>query len=79
MITNGGVVMDHGTLFIKGVNPIPADMVSTFQGVAYQGQQPRNMFDRRTNSFNEVQCHLFTTQFSDETKTVEIQVNPEFS
>jgi hypothetical protein len=37
------------------------------------------MFDRRTASFNQVNCHLFLTQFKDETKTVEIQVNPEFS
>ena len=37
------------------------------------------MFDRRPDDFIDLDAHVFSTQFSDEDKTVEIQVNPEFS
>lgn len=50
---------------------------SQFNDASYQGRADRFMYDRRTG-FETVNCHLFLTQFMDEDKTVEIQINPEF-
>jgi hypothetical protein len=37
------------------------------------------MFDRRPASWIDVKPHLFKTQYKDESKIVEILVNPEFT
>jgi len=39
----------------------------------------RNMYDRRTATFHYLGAHCFNMNLSDETKIIEIQVNPEFS
>ena len=37
------------------------------------------MFDRRKNSFNTVNAHLFDCEFNDQEHIIEVQVNGEFS
>lgn len=56
-----------------------AEDPSSFQGVVYQGQGERQMYDRRTSSFNMVNAHLFDATFGVQSQVVvEVQVNPEF-
>lgn len=57
---------------------ITDDDPSSFKGLVYQGTGTRTMFDRRTNSFNSEEPHLFDATFGSDI-VVEIQVNPEFS
>ena len=66
-----------GTVFIDPDLMTAADPTS-FVGVVYKGQGQRTMFDRRTNSFNLVNAHLFDATFGASTR-VEVQVNPEIS
>lgn len=66
-----------GTVFI---NPsiITAGDVSSFQSLIEAGKGDREMFDRRTDSFNLVKdVFLFNASY-DSGVTVEVQVNPEF-
>jgi hypothetical protein len=65
-----------GTIFIDGDIITSADP-TTFTGLTANGQGNRLMFDRRTNSFNNVNAYLFNATFSDGL-TSEVQVNPEF-
>ena len=44
---------------------------------AVPNQAVRSMFDRRTNSFNNVNAYLFNAKYSD-SLNIEVQVNPEF-
>jgi len=66
-----------GTVFIDP-DVIRSDEASSFAGLQYTGQGQRTMFDRRTNSFNTVNAHLFAVRFGT-SKMVEVQVNPEFA
>ena len=43
----------------------------------YAGQKIREMFDRRINSFINLNAYLFNAEYSDDLK-IEVQVNPEF-
>ena len=43
----------------------------------YAGQEIREMFDRRINSFINLNAYLFNAEYSDNLK-IEVQVNPEF-
>jgi len=51
---------------------------SSFVGLRYAGQEPRVMFDRRTNGWETYNAYLFDVQFGTST-VIEFQVNPEFS
>jgi hypothetical protein len=51
---------------------------TSFVDLTFTGQAPREMFDRRTGAFGTVNAYLFLARFG-ASKTVEIQVNPEFS
>ena len=67
----------HGTAFLDpGI--ITADDPTALVDLTFVGQGPRAMFDRRTEAFGTVDAYLFIAQFG-AAKTVEIQVNPEFS
>jgi len=66
-----------GTIFIDP-DIITASDPTTYLSVVAKGRGQRSMFDRRTNSFNTVNARLFTASFSD-SRTIEVQVNPEFS
>ena len=58
---------------------IVAQDPSSFQSLSYKGQQLRQMYDRRTASFNMENPHLFDAVFGAQSQVVvEIQVNPEF-
>ena len=52
---------------------------STFISTTFKGQGIRYMYDRRTVSFNYVNAYLFNAEYSDDSKIIEVQVNPEFS
>lgn len=65
-----------GTIFIDP-DIITAEDPTTFVKLTYRGRGVRNMFDRRTNKFSDVNAHLFAARYSD-SKDIEIQVNPEF-
>ena len=65
-----------GTIFMDP-NIITASDPSTFTGITYAGQGMRTMFDRRVDSFIDVNAFLFNATFSDGLGA-EIQVNPEF-
>lgn len=65
-----------GTAFIAPGLITDADP-SALTDLRYQGQAPRQMFDRRVDAFITVDAHLFAAQFGAAT-TVEVQVNPEF-
>ena len=59
---------------IKNTDP------TTFKTLKDAGQEMRQMFDRRTNSFEDVNAYLFNVEYSDNNGfEIEIQVNPEFS
>ena len=66
-----------GTAFVTNDLITEADPTA-FVDLTYAGQASRSMFDRRTATFITVDAHLFDAQFGAE-KTVEIQVNPEFT
>ncbi len=66
-----------GTAFLDpGI--ITATDPTAFVDLTFTGQAPREMFDRRTGAFGTVNAYLFAARFG-VSKTVEIQVNPEFS
>lgn len=65
-----------GTIFLDP-DIITASDPTTFQTLTPKGQGVRTMFDRRVNSFIQVQAYLFDAAFSDGL-TAEVQVNPEF-
>ena len=66
-----------GTIYIDR-DIITTSDPTTFQGASYAGQGLRTMFDRRVNSWINVNAYLFNTSFSDGLAT-EVQVNPEFA
>ena len=77
--TNPGIPKDppfDGTIFIDPDIVVSSDP-STFQEVFFAGQGNRTMFDRRVNSWINVNAFLYNTTFEDGL-TIEIQVNPEF-
>lgn len=61
-------------------NVIGGDDRTTFISTkfTYAGQGTRNMFDRRTDSFINVNAYLFNAVYEDDLK-IEVQVNPEFT
>lgn len=63
-----------GTIFLNG-NWVPDTAATVYNGVTSTGACRRNMFDRRDDAFAMRDAWCFDTQFGDETKTVEIQVN----
>jgi hypothetical protein len=66
-----------GTVFIDPdmlTDGDPSSLVS----LTYVGVAPRTMFDRRTDTFNSVNAHVFDARFGT-TVSVEVQVNPEFT
>lgn len=65
-----------GTIFIHP-DIITASDPTTFVGLTPAGQGMRLMFDRRVNSFIDLNAFLFNATFSDGLR-IEIQVNPEF-
>src|SRR5580765_6474209 len=66
-----------GTIFIDP-DIITASDPTTFTNIVYTGQGIRSMYDRRSNSFNNVNAFLFNARYNDGF-TVEVQVNPEFT
>jgi hypothetical protein len=67
------------TIFI-GLNIINENDPTTFTELindAIPKQEVRSMFDRRTDSFNNVNAYLFNAKYSDDLN-IEVQVNPEF-
>lgn len=66
-----------GTIFIDS-NIIRSNDPTTFKSISYTGQGMRNVYDRRTNSFININAFLFDVTFTDGLK-LEVQVNPEFS
>jgi len=65
-----------GTIFIDPDILTPASP-TTYLTATNAGQANRVMFDRRTNSFNNVNAYLVNVTFSDR-PTVEFEINPEF-
>lgn len=66
-----------GTVFIHPgmlTDSDPSSLVS----LTYMGVATRTMFDRRTETFDSVDAHLFDARFG-ATVSVEVQVNPEFT
>lgn len=66
-----------GTIFLDP-DIITAKDPTVYQSIKANGSGTREMFDRRTDGMIQVNAHLFTALFSDQEKTIEIQVNPEF-
>src|SRR6185503_11401992 len=66
-----------GTIFIDP-DIITASDPTTFTNITYTGQGIRNMYDRRSNSFTNLNAFLFNARY-DDGFTVEVQVNPEFT
>lgn len=66
-----------GTAYIDA-DAMQATDPSSFVDLTYAGRGVRTMFDRRTNSYNQVNALLFDARFGI-SKHVEIQVNPEFT
>ena len=65
-----------GTIFIDA-DIITSSDRTTFQGLSFEGQGVRRMFDRRVNDWVSVEAYLFDASFEDGL-AAEIQVNPEF-
>ena len=66
-----------GTIFIDP-DIITASDPTTYLSLKVAGRGNRTMFDRRTNSFNKVKARLFNVRFTDSSRVIEFQVNPEF-
>ncbi len=66
-----------GTIFLDP-DIITAKDPTVYQTITPAGSGMRELFDRRTDGMIQVKAHLFTARFSDQEKSVEIQVNPEF-
>lgn len=66
-----------GTAYIDAT-AMQATDPSSFVDLTYAGRGVRTMFDRRTNSYNQINALLFDARFGI-SKHVEIQVNPEFT
>lgn len=66
-----------GTAYIDA-DAIMASDPSSFVDLTYTGRGVRTMFDRRTNSYNQVNALLFDARFGI-SKHIEVQVNPEFT
>jgi hypothetical protein len=66
-----------GTIFLDP-DIITAKDPTVYQSIKANGRETRELFDRRTDGMIKVKAHLFTARFSDQEKTMEIQVNPEF-
>lgn len=66
-----------GTVFIHPDMLTDSDP-SSFVSLTYVGVAARTMFDRRTETFDSVDAHVFDARFG-ATVSVEIQVNPEFT
>lgn len=67
----------RGTIFLDP-DIITAKDPTVYQTIQSTGHGIREMFDRRTDGMIKADAHLFAARFSDQEKTVEIQVNPEF-
>lgn len=65
-----------GTIFIDP-DIITESDPTTFLGLEFIGQEPREMFDRRVDDWITRDAFLFEATF-DDGLTVEVQVNPEF-
>jgi hypothetical protein len=65
-----------GTIFLDP-DIITESDPTAFKNATFTGMGMRTMFDRRTNSFNNVNAYLFNV-FFDDGFNVEAQVNPEF-
>ncbi len=65
-----------GTIFLDPDIITPSDP-TTLETVTANGQGSRTMFDRRVNTWIQVQAYLFTAAFTDGLVS-EVQVNPEF-
>lgn len=76
-ITSGTEPPYTGTVFLNP-NIITSQDPTIFQSIMSIGQGSRQMFDRRTNSFNDVQNVYLFQAFYDGGYVVEVQVNPEF-
>ena len=63
-----------GTIFLNQ-NWVPDGVATVFTSLTSTGECVRNMYDRRTASFNWTNAWCFDNQYSDENKTVEVQVN----
>jgi hypothetical protein len=66
-----------GTAYIDP-DLITATDPTAFAGLTDTGQGVRTMFDRRTDSYNQVNAYLFLAAFGT-TRTIEVQVDPEFT
>ena len=66
-----------GSIYVPGTENyiIPADVTSTYSSVASLGSCTKNMYSRATDSTTSTSAWCFTTQYTDETKTIEINVN----
>ncbi len=67
----------RGTVFVAP-NTITDKDPTSFLRAEKAGTGERVMFDRRARNFIKLEAHLFKAFFDDE-KTIEVQVNPEFS
>ena len=65
-----------GTIFIEN-NIISDTDPTSYVSIKPTGQGIRTMYDRRLNNWVQLEAHLFEVTFK--TRTVEVQVNPEFS
>jgi len=75
--TNAWAVPPYsGTIFLDPDIITPADY-SAFRSLSYTGQGMRWMFDRRVNTYVQLNAYLFIARYSDGLQ-IEIQVNPEF-
>ena len=65
-----------GTIFVDG-DVITGSDPSEFQSLTYLGQQLETMYDRRTDSYNDVNAFVFTATYSG-SGDIKVRVNPEF-
>ena len=65
-----------GTIFLDPDIVTPADL-SLFQGATYTGRGTRTVYDRRSNSFVQINAYLLALDYSSG-RTIEAQINPEF-
>lgn len=66
-----------GTIFIDPDIITSADP-TTYLSYKAMGRGKRSMFDRRVDGFIKVKARLFNVRFTDSSRVVEFQVNPEF-
>ena len=68
---------EQGTIFIAP-NTITDNDPTSFKRLISLGTGTKNLYDRRTDAWSDIDVHIFTAEFNDTSNKIEVRVNGEF-